>query len=118
MSIATTNSRITTRNIQRGTSRLMPLTSHRVAEDGTRHAVPAPAPLAELEALDGDDLDACCAHLLDRVCVPLVRHHDARLERDHVVAVVPLLAFLLVSVPTGGHHLQLGHAHGVRNGIE
>src|SRR5918994_2438693 len=74
---------------------------HRVPQERTGHAVAAAAALAQLETGDLDHLDARLAHLGDRVPVALVGHDDARLERDDVVAVVPLLALLLVCVATG-----------------
>src|SRR6185295_1976561 len=77
-----------------------------VSQDRAGHAVPAPAPLAELEALDLDDLDAGLAHPRDRVRVALVGDDDARLDGHDVVAVVPLLAFLLVDVPARLDHLD------------
>src|SRR5512133_482168 len=69
-----------------------------VANQRAGHAVPAAAALAQLEALDGDDLDAGLAHLGDGVGVALISDHHARLEGDDVVAVVPLLALLLVGI--------------------
>src|SRR3954451_259217 len=89
--------------------------SHRVANKGAGHAVAPAAALPELEALDGDDLNTGLTHLGDRVCVPLVGDHHTGLEGDHVVAVVPLFALLLVDVTTGLHHLHLRHLHGVRD---
>src|SRR5262245_11754554 len=85
----------------------------RVADQRAGHAVPAAAALAQLEAIDGDDLDAGLAYLGDRVGVALVGDHHAVLERDDVVAVVPLLAFLLVGVAAGLDHPELGHPQGV-----
>src|SRR3954452_14755238 len=102
----------------RTTVLIEPIPSDRVADYRTRHAVPAAAALAELEPLDRDDLDAGLTHLGDRVGVALVGDDHTRLERDDVVAVVPLLALLLVGVTTGLHHLQLGDPHGVGHGGE
>src|SRR4029453_7494231 len=70
----------------------------RVTDQRAGHAVPTAAALAQLETLDGDDLDAGLAHLGDRVGVALVGDDHAGLERDDVVAVVPLLALLLVGI--------------------
>src|SRR5689334_5450794 len=63
----------------------MTKTSHRVAQQGARHAVTATAALPELEPLDRHHLDARLAHLRHRVRVALVGDDDARLERDDVV---------------------------------
>src|SRR4051794_16482469 len=98
---------------KRGRSDDIAASSHRVPGDRACHAVPATATLAELETLDGDDLDAGLAHFRDRVRVPLIGNHHPGLECDDVVAVVPLLALLLVLVPPGLHHMQLRHAHGI-----
>src|SRR4029453_8224136 len=84
-----------------------------IADQRTGHAVPAAATLAQLEALDGDDLDPGLAHLGDRVGVALVGDDHAGLERDDVVAVVPLLALLLVGVAAGLDPPQLGYPQGV-----
>src|SRR6476619_5896900 len=78
----------------------------RVALERAGHAVPAAATLAELEALDLDHLDPRLAHLRDGEGVALIGHDDTGLERDDVVAVVPLLPLLLRLVATGGHDLQ------------
>src|SRR6186997_1361745 len=91
-------------------SRSMPVTSNRITQDGTRHAVPAAAALAELEARDLDHLHPGLAHLRDRERVAFVGDHHAGLQRYHVVAVVPRLPLLLVGVAAGGNHLQLWRA--------
>src|SRR6478735_2608005 len=80
--------------------------------------VAAATTFAELEALDLDDLDAGLAHLGDRVGVALVGDDHAGLERDDVVAVVPLLALLLVLVAAGLDHLQAVDLQGVGDGAE
>src|SRR5918994_6700753 len=87
--------------------------SHRVPLQRARHAVPPAPALAELEAGDLDHLDPGFPHLADGVGVALVGHDHAGLEGDDVVAVVPLLAFLLVGIPAGLDHPELGHPHGV-----
>src|SRR4051794_19924093 len=86
---------------------LVMASSQRVTQERTRHAVTAAAALAQLEPLDGDDLDARRAHLVDGVGVALVGDDHARLEGDHVVPVVPLLALLLVGVATGLDHPEV-----------
>ena len=63
------------------------------------HAVAAAAALAELEALDGDHLDAGLAQRGVGAGVALVGDDDPGLERDDVVAVVPLLALGLEGSP-------------------
>ena len=68
---------------------------------------PPPRPLPSSKPCDLDHLDAGLAHLGDRVRVAFVRDDDAGLERDDVVAVVPLLALLLVRVATGLDDVQL-----------
>src|SRR5262249_59306789 len=62
-----------------------------VALDGAGHAVTAAAALAELEALDRDDLDPGLAQRGVGAGVALVGDDHPGLERDHVVPVVPLL---------------------------
>src|SRR3546814_2025657 len=47
------------------------------------------------------------AQLRVGVCVTVVADDHARLERDNVVAVIPLLAFGDVGVASGLHHAQL-----------
>src|SRR5688500_20387697 len=88
-------------------------TSQRVALDRARHAMPAAAALAELEAGDLDDLDTGLAHLRDRERVALVGDHHTGLERDDVVAVVPLLPLLLVAVASGLDDMELRDAEGI-----
>src|SRR6476469_5857572 len=78
--------------------------------------MPATAALAKLEALDRDDLDTSFTHLRDRERVPLIGDDHTRLEREDVVAVVPLLALLLVGVATGLDHMELGNSQGVGHG--
>src|SRR4051812_29994426 len=79
-----------------------------VAYDWAGHAVAAAAAAAELVAGDGAHLDAGLLHLPDCRLVALVADDDAGGERDHVVAVVPLLALGLELVATGGDDLQAG----------
>ena len=67
----------------------------------------AAPPPPQLGAGDGDDLDALLAELGVGAHVAVVGHHHARLQRHHVVAVVPLLALLLEGVAAGGDHAQL-----------
>ena len=74
---------------------------------------PPPRPLPELEPRDLHDLDPGLAHLRDRERVALVGHHHAGLERDDVVAVVPLLPLLLVPIATGLDDVELPDAEGV-----
>ncbi len=92
--------------------------SDRVPLQRAGHAVTAAAPLAQLEALDRDDLDTGCPHLVDREGVALVGHDDTGLDCDDVVAVVPLLALLLVGVATGLDDLHLVHTHGVGDRVK
>src|SRR5262245_59558546 len=73
----------------------------RVANDRTRHAVRAAAAPSELGTDDRDDLDTGLAEQRVRVRVAVVRDHDAGLDRDDVVAAVPLLAFAVVQRATG-----------------
>jgi hypothetical protein len=63
--------------------------------------VRAAATASELRAVDRDDLYALLAQPRVRVHVALVGDHDARLEADDVVAVVPLLARHLRGVAAG-----------------
>src|SRR5687767_3668314 len=72
-----------------------------VAEDRAGHAVPAAAAAAEFLAADGDDLDARLAEQRVGVGVAVVPDDHARLERNDVVAVVPLLALGVEGVAAG-----------------
>src|SRR6266508_4026922 len=65
------------------------------------HAAGAAAAVAELETGDGHDLDAVVAQALVGVDVALVGDHHPGGDRQHVVAVVPLL-------PGGGHLVAAG----------
>src|ERR687896_2527232 len=73
----------------------------RVALDRAGHAARPSAAAPQLGAGDGDDLDAGVAQAGVGVDVALVGHDDAGRDRQHVVAVVPLLAFGLVAVAAG-----------------
>ena len=55
---------------------------------------------------NGDDLDPRSAQQGIGIDVAVVSDDDARLEGDHVVAVVPLLALGLIRVPAGGNDPQ------------
>ena len=70
----------------------------------------AAAAAAELEPLDRDDLDARLAQRGVGARVALVGDDDAGLERDDVVAVVPLLALGLERVAAGLDHAHLADA--------
>src|SRR6516225_3680036 len=72
-----------------------------VALDRAGHAVAAAAALAELEALDRDHLDPGLAQRGVGAGVALIRDDHPGFERDHVVAVVPLLPLGLERVPAG-----------------
>jgi len=61
--------------------------------------VAAAAPSPELGAIHCDDLDARVSQPVVRVFVPRVCHDQAWLNRQEVVAVVPLLTFGLNLVP-------------------
>ena len=67
--------------------------------------MPAAAPLAQLEAGNGDHFYPCLAHLGDRVGIALVRDDYAWLQRDGIVGVIPLLALRLVLVSAGFDHI-------------
>ena len=71
------------------------LLSSGVTDDRAGHAVAAAAAAAELLPGDGEHLDAGLGELRVRRLVALVRDDDAGLERDDVVAVVPLVALRL-----------------------
>src|SRR4249919_1340861 len=62
-----------------------------IAFDWAGHAVAAAAALAELVSLDGDHLDAGLTQRRIGAGVAFVGHDHAGFERDHVIAVVPLL---------------------------
>src|SRR5215831_14575470 len=97
-----------------------PRSERRFALDRAGHAVATATALAQLEPLDRDHLDAGLAQRGVGAGVALVGDDHAGLERDHVVAVVPLLALGLEVVPAGlddphlGHAQRLGHQLGQR----
>lgn len=64
--------------------------------------MPAAATAAELGALDGDDFDPSAAQKRIGVDIAVVADDHAGLERNDVVAVIPLLAFDLVAVAARG----------------
>src|SRR5215469_16018472 len=64
-----------------------------VANDWAGHAVTAAAPASELVPGDRQDFNPGLRKLCVGCLVPLVADNDSRLERDDVVAVVPLVAF-------------------------
>src|SRR5215213_2290030 len=86
-----------------------------IALDWASHAVRAPSAAAQFEAFDCDHLNARFAQLRVRVGVALVGNNDAGLDRDEVVAVVPLLPLGLVFVAAGRDHAHLRHAQGGTN---
>ena len=88
------------------------LLSNGIADQRTGHAVAATAALAELGAVDGQDLDAVLAHERVGVLVALVGDDDAGLERHDVVAVVPLLALGLPLVAAGADDPEVGRGRG------
>src|SRR4051794_10699672 len=73
-----------------------------VADDGTRHAVAASAPTAQLLAGDRVHLDAGGGELHVGRLVALVPDDDSGRKRDDVVAVVPLIALGLERVAACG----------------
>ena len=89
-----------------------------VPQDRAGHAVTAAAALPELEAGDLHHLDTRLSHLGDGVGVPLVGDDHAGLERDDVVAVVPLLPLLLVLVATRLDDVELRDTEGVGDGAD
>src|SRR4029453_4059326 len=86
---------------------MVPLLSSWLADDRTSHAVAAAASATQLLTSDGEHLDAGLGELRVRRLVALVTDDDARLERDHVVAVVPLVPLRLELVATGRDELQV-----------
>src|SRR5690242_2558323 len=78
-----------------------------IAGQRAGHAMASAAALAKLESRDRDDFDSRFSHLGDGVRVSLIRDDDARLDRDRVVGVVPLLALGLVLVAAGLDDVQL-----------
>src|SRR5215472_3725753 len=59
------------------------------------HTVAATAPLSEFRSLNRDHLDASFAELGIGVVVAIVGYDHTGLQRDHVVAILPLLALSL-----------------------
>src|SRR5215831_16368884 len=76
------------------------------------HAMATAAALAELVSLDRDHLDAGLAQRGVGAGVALVGDDDAGLQRDDVVAVIPLFALGSEHVPAGLDDAHLAHAQG------
>src|SRR4051794_25410317 len=89
-----------------------------VAQQRAGHAVATAPSATELRAVEADDLDAVAAHQGVRVLVALVRDYDPGLQRDDVVAVVPLLALGLPGVAAGADDAQLLDLERVRDGAQ
>src|SRR5690606_10672852 len=90
----------------------------RVADDRAGHAVAAATAAPQFAGADGDDLDAGLAQQGIGVGVAVVADDHARLQADHVVAVIPLLALGLVGIATGFHHAQLLEAQAFGDHID
>src|SRR4029077_12456946 len=94
------------------------LLSSRLANDWTRHAVAAAASATELLPGDGEHLDARLGELRVGRFVPLVPNDDAGLDRDDVVAVVPLVSLGLELVAAGRDDLHVGDPERVPHLVE
>jgi hypothetical protein len=70
------------------------------------HAVTTTASLAQLKTCNIDHFHTGLTHLGNGVGIALVGHHDARLQGDGVIGIVPLLALGLVLVSTGFHDVE------------
>src|SRR5690348_11564792 len=97
----------------------LPFVSERgVALERARHAAATAAPAPEFEAFDRDHFDAGLTQRRVRAGVAFVSDDGAGLERDDVVAVVPLLALRLERVAAGRDDAHLLHperlAHDLR----
>ena len=78
----------------------------------------AAAAAAEFRARDRDDLDAGLAQKRVGVGVAVVGDHDAGLQGDDIVAVVPLLALCLLAVAAGLDDAQLLQAQRLPDDLE
>jgi hypothetical protein len=92
--------------------------SERVAFDRAGHAARPSAAAPQLGAGDRDDLDARVPQASVGVDVALVGHDDAGRDREHVVAVVPLLALGLVAVAAGLEDPQARQLERVGDGLD
>lgn len=63
----------------------------------------APTPASQLRAWDRDDLDTSLAQARISIVVTVVGHNHTRFERQHIVAVFPLLALGLEFVTARRH---------------
>ncbi|EGE57167.1 hypothetical protein RHECNPAF_470050 [Rhizobium etli CNPAF512] len=90
----------------------------RVAPDGACHAMAATTAAAEFGAANGDDLDPRLAQKRIRVGVAVVGDDDAGLERDDIVAIVPLFALGLVGIAAGFDGAQLRQVERLGDDIE
>src|SRR6185295_10884334 len=73
---------------------------HRIARDGTRHAVTATAASAEFRSTYRNDLDASLAQQRIGVGVAVVRNHHTGRQGNDIIAVVPLLPLCLPGIAT------------------
>ncbi len=55
----------------------------------------AAAPSAQFGSLDRDNFDASFAQFGIGIVVAIVGHHHTRLQRNHVIAIIPLLPLSL-----------------------
>src|SRR6056297_3928398 len=91
----------------------------RVADGGAAHAASAAAPAPKLCARRLQHLDAFGTQRGVGVVVAVVADDQAGPDRQHVVAVVPLLARLLERVlAAGGHHRQRLETHRLGQHVE
>ena len=89
------------------------LVFHGIADDWTGHAVTAPTAPAQFAGADGDDFHASLAQQGVGVSVAVIADHHARFQADHVVAIVPLLAFGGEAVAAGLDNAQFLQAQGL-----
>ena len=94
------------------------LVFHGIADDWTGHAVTAPTAPAQFAGADGDDFHASLAQQGVGVSVAVIADHHARFQADHVVAIVPLLAFGGEAVAAGLDHAQFLQAEGFGDHFE
>ena len=89
----------------------------RVAQDRTGHAPATAAAAAQFAGIDGDDLHPGLTQGGVGQGVAVVADDHARLERDHVVAVIPLFALDAVDITGGGDDPEL-HTDGVADRLD
>src|SRR5260364_412396 len=69
-----------------------------VAHNRTTQAMRAAAPAAQFSAGNFDDFNAGSAHFPVCLAIAVICNDDAPIEREHIIAIVPLFGFSFISI--------------------